>query len=143
MSNGGDTARGYAVAVHTRRIVDPAGWAGLGWAGPVEAAAGRIAQRHGLEVVPGKMVWELRPAVHSDKGDAVCRVVAASGARSVVVAGDDLGDLAAFTAASGLGGGGLRVAVRSAEAPPDLLAEADLVVEGPAGLRALLERLLR
>ena len=36
------------------------------------------------------------------------------------------------------GGSGLRVAVRSAEAPPDLLAEADLVVEGPPGLRELL-----
>lgn len=36
------------------------------------------------------------------------------------------------------GGSGLRVAVRSAEAPPDLLAEADLVVEGPLGLRELL-----
>jgi hypothetical protein len=28
--------------------------------------------------------------------------------------------------------------VRSAEAPPDLLAEADLVVEGPSGLREFL-----
>ena len=33
--------------------------------------------------------------------------------------------------------------MRSAEAPPDLLAEADLVVDVLAGLRALLERLLR
>ena len=36
------------------------------------------------------------------------------------------------------GGSGLRVAVRSAEAPPDLLAEADLVVECPPGLGELL-----
>jgi hypothetical protein len=35
----------------------------------------------------------------------------------------------------------LRVAVRSAEAPPALLAQADLVVEGPPGLRELLRRL--
>jgi hypothetical protein len=34
-----------------------------------------------------------------------------------------------------------RVAVRSAEAPPALLAQADLVVEGPLGLRELLRRL--
>jgi trehalose 6-phosphate phosphatase len=61
-----------------------------------------------------------------------------------VVAGDDLGDLAAFAAAAQLaaaGGDGLRVAVRSAEAPPELLAQADLVVEGPPGLLAFLERL--
>ena len=99
---------------------------------------------HGLEVVPGKLVWELRPAVRGDKGDAVRRVVAESAAREVVVVGDDLGDLAAFAAVAGLtaeGGDGLRVAVRSAEAPPALLAEADLVVEGPAGVLDFLQRL--
>jgi trehalose 6-phosphate phosphatase len=126
----------YAVAVHTRRVADPARWAG-----PVGGAAARIAVRHGLEVVPGRMVWELRPQVHSDKGDAVRRVVASSGARALLVAGDDLGDLPAFAVAGELGGG-LRVAVRSAEAPAGLLAAADLVVDGPEGVRDLLERLL-
>jgi hypothetical protein len=38
-------------------------------------------------------------------------------------------------------GGALRVAVRSAEAPEPLLADADLVVEGPPRLRGFLERL--
>jgi trehalose 6-phosphate phosphatase len=130
----------YAVAVHTRRVSDP-----QRWATPIDKAVRQIADRHGLEVVPGKLVRELRPAVRSDKGDAVRRVVAESGARSVVVAGDDLGDLAAFAAAAQLaaeGGDGLRVAVHSAEAPPALLAAADLVVEGPPGLRDLLEQLL-
>jgi trehalose 6-phosphate phosphatase len=129
----------YAVAVHTRRVADP-----RRWAEPIDQAVGEIAARHGLEVVLGKLVWELRPAVPSDKGDAVRKVVASSGARSVVVAGDDLGDLAAFAAAAALaaeGGDALRVAVRSAEAPAELLAAADLVVEGQPGLRDLLERL--
>jgi trehalose 6-phosphate phosphatase len=129
----------YAVAVHTRRVADP-----QRWAEPIDKTAREIAARHGLEVVPGKLVWELRPAVPSDKGDAVRKLVASSGARSVVVAGDDLGDLAAFAAAAQLaaqGGDALRVAVRSAEAPEPLLADADLVVEGPPGLREFLERL--
>jgi len=39
------------------------------------------------------------------------------------------------------GGEALRVAVRSAEAPPALLAQADLVVKGPPGLREFLRRL--
>jgi trehalose 6-phosphate phosphatase len=87
-------------------------------------------------------VWELRPAVGFDKGDAVRRVVTEVGAEAVVMAGDDRGDLVAFRAveelaASGLAG--LRVAVRSAESPPELLALADHVVDGPEGLRALLE----
>jgi trehalose 6-phosphate phosphatase len=128
----------YAVAVHIRRIPDPQRSAEL-----IDQTVRQIADRHGLEVVPGKLVWELRPTVHSDKGDAVRRVVAESGAHSVVVAGDDLGDLPAFTAAAQLaaeGGEALRVAVRSAEAPPALLAEADLIVDGPPGLLDLLRR---
>jgi trehalose 6-phosphate phosphatase len=130
----------YAVAVHTRRVADPDRWAT-----PIDAAANEVADRHGLEVVPGKLVWELRPAVRGDKGDAVRRVVAESRAREVVVVGDDLGDLAAFAAVAGLaadGGDGLRVAVRSAETPPALLAEADLVVEGPPGVLDFLQRLV-
>ena len=129
----------YAIVVHTRRVADPDRWAG-----PIDQAAREIATRHGLEVVPGKLVWELRPAVPSDKGDAVRKVVASCGARSVMVAGDDLGDLAAFAAAAQLaaeGGDTLRVAVRSPEAPERLVADADLVVDGPPGLQDFLERL--
>ena len=129
----------YAVAVHIRRVADPGRWAG-----PISEAAREVADRHGLEVVPGKLVWELRPPVPSDKGDAVRQVVASSGARSVVVAGDDLGDLSAFAAAqlAAEGGDALRVAVASAEAPERLLAEADLVVDGPPGLRDFLRRMV-
>jgi trehalose 6-phosphate phosphatase len=130
----------YAVAVHTRRVPDPGRWTG-----PIDRAAREIAARHGLEVVPGKLVWELRPAVPSDKGDAVRRVVADSGARAVVVVGDDLGDLPAFAAAAQMtveGADVLRVVVRSAEAPPALLADADLIVDGPPGLREFLTRLV-
>ena len=126
----------YAVAVHTRRVADPGRWAG-----PVDAAAARVAAAHDLEVVPGRLVWELRPQVRSDKGDAVRRVAAESGARHLLVAGDDLGDLPAFAVAETLGGG-LRVAVRSNEAPAELLDAADLVVDGPQGARELLEHLL-
>ena len=126
----------YAVAVHLRRVADPGRWAG-----PAGQAATRVAAAHGLEVVPGRMVWELRPQVRGDKGDAVRRVAAESGARHLLVAGDDLGDLPAFAVAEELGGG-LRVAVRSDEAPAELLDAADLVVDGPEGVRDLLEYLL-
>jgi trehalose 6-phosphate phosphatase len=80
--------------------------------------------------------------VPSEKGDAVRRVVIDSAARSVIVARDDLGDLAAFTAASRIDADRLRIAVRSAEAPLDLLAAADLIVDGPTGLRQFLKQLL-
>jgi trehalose 6-phosphate phosphatase len=129
----------YAVGVHTRRVPDRDRWTDA-----VDRTAREIAEQYGLEIIPGKMVWELRPAVRGDKGDGVRRVVAESGARAVVVVGDDLGDLPAFAAVAELaaeGRDGLRVAVRSQEAPPELLAAADLVLEGPEGVLDFLRRL--
>ena len=66
-------------------------------------------------------------------------------ATDVVVIGDDVGDLAAFAAAERLVERGVRttkVAVRSEEAPPELLSRADLVVDGPPGVLDLLRSLL-
>jgi trehalose 6-phosphate phosphatase len=129
----------YAVGVHTRRVSDPDRWTDA-----IDRTARQIAEKYGLEIIPGKMVWELRPEVRGDKGDAVRKVVAESGARAVVVVGDDLGDLPAFAAVAQLvaeGRDGLRVAVRSAEAPPRLLASADLVLDGPEGVLDFLRRL--
>ena len=131
--------KGLGVALHLRRVPEPQRWAAA-----LEAAAREVAARHGLEVLPGRLVWELRPPTGHDKGAAVRRVVAESGARRLLVAGDDVGDLAAFRAVAELAGDGvegLRVAVRSPEAPPELLAQADIVVDGPPGLHALLARL--
>jgi trehalose 6-phosphate phosphatase len=129
----------YAVGVHTRRVPDPDRWTDA-----IDRTARQIAETYGLEIIPGKMVWELRPEVRGDKGDGVRKVVAESGARAVVVVGDDLGDLPAFAAVAQLvaeGRDGLRVAVRSAEAPPRLLASADLVLDGPEGVLDFLRRL--
>jgi trehalose 6-phosphate phosphatase len=130
----------YGVAIHTRRVADAASWTA-----PIDEAARQVAERHGLDVVLGKLVWELRPAVCSNKGDAVRRIISDSNASSVVVAGDDLGDLPAFAAAFELqahGGDVLRVAVDSAEAPPALIDQADVIVDGPPGLLEFLRRLL-
>ncbi len=132
--------KAYAVAVHTRRVADPEHWSAS-----IDETVRRIAGRHALEVIPGRLVWELRPAVHDDKGDAVRRIARESGARSVVVVGDDLGDLPAFAAAAGLatqGHAALRIAVRSAESPALLLAEADHVVDGPPGVLDFLKMLV-
>jgi trehalose 6-phosphate phosphatase len=130
----------YAVAIHTRRVSDRARWTVS-----IDEAARQVAERHGLEVVLGKLVWELRPAVHSDKGDAVRRVISESNAHGVLVAGDDHGDLSAFAAAQELKARGrdvLRVAVDSAEAPATLIDQADVIVDGPPGLLEFLRRLL-
>jgi hypothetical protein len=66
--------------------------------------------------------------------------------RAVAVFGDDLGDLPAFDAVAELAAQGVavaRIAVVDAESATEVAAQADLVVEGPAGAVALLEQLVR
>ena len=88
----------------------------------------------------GRMVLEVRPPVDAHKGTAVRALVARAGVRRALYAGDDRTDLDAFEGLQGLELG-LRVAVASPEAPPELLAAADLVIEGTAGVVELLRRL--
>lgn len=126
----------HALVVHVRRTADPdAALAAL------TPALSRLAQEHGLEAAPGKRVLELRPPGH-DKGGALRTLVAQRQARSVLVAGDDLGDLSAFEAVDELragGIGGITVCSDSPEVPEVLRSRADLVVGGPAGMVTLLE----
>ena len=110
------------------------------------AVVDRIARRYGLTVYPTKMARELRPPVPADKGTAVETLL--DRAAHACFAGDDRGDLDAFAALARLSAEGrlehaVRIAVGSAEAPPELLAHADLVVDGPAGLVSVLEELAR
>jgi trehalose 6-phosphate phosphatase len=128
---------GLAVTLHWR--ADPE-------QGPQAAAwAGATGARLGLEVVPGRMARELRPRVATDKGTALEALLVDRDA--ALFAGDDHGDLTAFDALDRLAGSGalrtaVRVAVGSPEVPPEILARADVIVDGPAGLAALLAALV-
>jgi trehalose 6-phosphate phosphatase len=106
-------------------------------AGLEEVAA--QAQAAGLVARWGRKVLEIRPPVEADKGMAVRILLGRSGARRALYAGDDTTDLDAF---AGLAAAGLeaavRIAIASPEAPPELVASADVTVEGPAALAALL-----
>lgn len=98
-----------------------------------------LAEGTGLRLIEGKRVLELVPSTAPSKGDVVER--AGTGMDALLYAGDDLADLEAFAAADRLAVGGayvVKVAVRSAESPEPLLAAADMVVQGPAGLVELL-----
>ncbi|ARX84425.1 MULTISPECIES: trehalose-phosphatase [Streptomyces] len=132
--------KGRAVAVHTRRALDPqAAFDAL--RGPL----GELAARHGLIVEPGRLVLELRPP-GVDKGVALVDYVREVGAESVLYAGDDLGDVPAFTAVDKLRSDGevrgLLVCSGSPEVT-ELADRADVVTEGPAGVVALLSALAR
>jgi len=127
----------HAVAVHTRRAADPDA-ALRRLSGPL----GELAARLGLAAEPGRFVIELRPP-GVDKGTALTGLVRERAARSVLFCGDDLGDLPAFAAVRALrarGVPGCAVASASQESP-QVAAAADLVVDGPDGVVALLAAL--
>jgi len=120
--------KGHALVVHTRPASDPAG-ALAALASPLAS----IASQCDLEVVPGRMVIELRPA-GVDKGLAIRRL--AEGWGAVGYLGDDLGDLPAYDEVERLRAGGVPgftvASVSGDDAPPELAARADLVLAGPA-----------
>jgi trehalose 6-phosphate phosphatase len=129
--------KGAAVAVHTRRSVDP-----LRTFEELREPLTELAGRLGLVLEPGRLVLELRPP-GADKGSSLRAHVAETGARSLAYTGDDLGDLPAFAAIDALraeGVPGLKIAAGSAEVTA-IADRADLVVDGPAGVADLLESL--
>ena len=128
---------GRAIAVHTRSLQDP-----RAAFNKLAEPLGELADRHGLVVEQGKNVWEIR-APGSDKGAALHSIVDETGARLVIFAGDDLGDLAAFRAVRDLAAAGVTgLLVCSASNEEEALAElSDVIVDGPAGLAAWLNAL--
>jgi trehalose 6-phosphate phosphatase len=105
------------------------------------------AEREGLVVHWGRKVLEVRPPVEFDKGLGITALLSGAGLSAAVYVGDDTTDLDAFRGMRELSASGelelaLCVAVASDEAPPELAREADLTVDGPAGVRGLLEALL-
>lgn len=105
----------------------------------LERVAAR-AREQGLRVRWGRLVLEIRPPVDADKGTAVRALLAESGLRRALYAGDDATDVDAFRGLEGLELA-VRIAVASAESPAELLEAADLVVDGPHALAGILARL--
>lgn len=132
--------KGAALAVHTRRSAAPQ-QAFEALRTPLAA----LAERAGLTVEPGRLVIELRPR-GMDKGAALRGLVSAvpgQGASAVAFFGDDLGDLAAFAAVREMRGQGLPglLVCSGSDEVEELARQADVVVDGPAGVVAWLESL--
>jgi trehalose 6-phosphate phosphatase len=126
--------KGLSVTLHYREHPDAAA-AVLAW------ARGQ-ADRSGLELRGARMSVELHPPVGIDKGAVVMGL--ADGLHGACFLGDDVGDLPAFAALDQMREDGQPVAkivVRSAELAPALAATADVTVDGPEGVLALLRRL--
>lgn len=118
--------KGLSLTLHYRGRPDIAGEV-LDWAEAVAARSGLVAR-------PAKMSVELHPPLNADKGTAAVGLT--EGLEAVCFLGDDLGDLPVFDHLESLRSRGMAtaaIAVRSEESPAELLARADLVVDGPAG----------
>ena len=126
--------KGLALSYHYRTHHDPA----LARTELEEIA--EQARNAGLRARFGRMVLEVLPPLDAHKGTAVRALLQDRDLNRAFFAGDDTRDLDAFQAVGELEVG-VNVAVASPEAPPELLARADLVVEGPAGLVELLRTL--
>ncbi len=154
--------RAFASSVYTPELQrirvrheDKDAIAGFHWRGApdeqrAEQAVREIAARaetEGFAVHWGRKVLEVRPPVMLDKGLGVTALLAHAGLAAGLYVGDDTTDLDAFHGLRELVREGslahaVCVAVGSEEVPPELTREADLTVDGPAGVRGLLEALL-
>jgi trehalose 6-phosphate phosphatase len=103
----------------------------------------RAATDAGFQTHWGRKVLEVRPPVTIDKGRGIRALLGGAEISAGIYVGDDRTDLDAFRALRDeLGEHAVCVGVLSDETPEALEREADLMVDGPRGVRMLLERLL-
>jgi trehalose 6-phosphate phosphatase len=154
--------REFAARAHTPahermrvRVEDKDAIAAFHWRGaPDEDAAeqavreiAKLAESEDFAVHWGRKVLEVRPPVAFDKGIGIAALLREGPATAALYVGDDTTDLDAFRGLRALVqtdelSTALCVAVSSDEAPAELAQEADLTVDGPGGVRGLLEALL-
>lgn len=145
---------GKALAAVGLRREDKGPIQALHWRGAedervAEALARELAAEAGramLEPRWGRKVLELRPVGGGGKDAAVAALLAGAEIEAAIYAGDDRTDLDACRRLRELREeGALRTAicvgVSSAEGPPELAEESDLIVDGPAGWLDLLAEL--
>lgn len=93
----------------------------------------RIPAAHGLRVVEGRKVIELRPPVAIDKGTTIDTLIDRYHLRAALYLGDDETDADAFRALKrrrGPGFEGLAIGVWGEETPSSVIEEADLFLNG-------------
>src|SRR5918998_2973651 len=129
--------KGVTGTIHYRLAPDQIAAAAL-----LEPLARAAANRHGLRLTSGRMIFEVRPELAVNKGTAIRDLAQDLGLRGIVFFGDDVTDVDAFRALRELREAGeaatLRVGVLGPETPPAVLAEIDLSVTGVPACAATL-----
>ncbi|MGH2857473.1 MAG: trehalose-phosphatase [Solirubrobacteraceae bacterium] len=138
---------------HRVRLEDKGPIVAFHWRGAPDEEAARVvvdeiaqrAQAAGLRTHWGRKVLEVRPPVRIDKGAGVARLLdeVGQGIDAALYVGDDTTDLDAFRTLARMAQEGrlarvVRVGVRSEEGPSEIAQEADIVLDGPDGVRELL-----
>lgn len=131
--------KGLAVAVHTRRMDDPAGAFER-----LLPLLTELATANDLTIEPGRQVIEVR-SPGMTKGHAVHDLARQQQAGGFLFAGDDLGDIEAFEAVLELREAGMPTLLvcSSSDEQGALLDLADLIVAGPDGVLELLRQITR
>ncbi len=144
-----DALRRLRVRAEDKDVIRAFHWRGAPDEEAAEAAVREIAaqaEEAGLVIHWGRKVLEVRPPVELNKGRGVRRLIEEASLDAAAYVGDDTTDLDAFAALRALVeekqiANALCVGVRSDETPPELEAQADLLVDGPLGVRTLLSAL--
>ena len=134
------------VRAEDKRAIATLHWRGAPDEDAAEQAVREIAARAesaGLRTHWGRKVLEIRPPVALDKGRGVRLLLDGLDLAAGLYVGDDKTDLDAFAGLRGLVaegklGAAVCVGVRSDETPQQLEESADLLVDGPLGVRGLL-----
>ena len=133
------------------RSEDKGSIAGFHWRGAADEDAAAAAVRElesralaaGFDVHWGRKVLEVRPPLPIDKGRGITALLDGAGMEHGLYMGDDETDVDAFRGLrAAVGADAVCVGVRSDETPAALERQADLMVDGPDGVRAVLEALL-
>jgi trehalose 6-phosphate phosphatase len=121
-------------------------WRGAPDEDAAQAALGKVeaeALAAGFDVHWGRKVLEIRPRLEIDKGRGITSLLRGGDMLTGVYVGDDETDVDAFRGLrSSLPGAAVCIGVRSEETPASLEREADLMVDGPRGVRQVLQGLL-
>ncbi len=102
---------------------------------------------HDLQLVPGRMIMELRPSTGISKGTALRDIIDHNGLKGVVFSGDDISDVEGFEILAGMREAGtiaaLIIGVVGPDTPVRVREASDVQVASPTEMSAVLTAIAR
>ena len=133
--------KGVTASIHYRQTAEP-----LQAATQLEAVLRPLCQQHDLRLMPGRMIFELRPPLELHKGTAIKALIDEYALQGAVFIGDDITDVDGFRVlqtARNTNITTLSIGVTSAETPAAVREHSDQHVAGIGGVVAWLQALIQ